>query len=43
MLPTEFVIGLDLGGETRAYPVNILSRHEIVNDEVGGTPVTVTF
>ncbi|MCH7892226.1 MAG: DUF3179 domain-containing protein, partial [Gemmatimonadetes bacterium] len=43
MLPTEFVIGLDVGGETKAYPVNVLSRHEIVNDEIGGTPVAVTF
>ena len=43
MLPTEFVIGLDVGGETKAYPVNVLSQHEIVNDEVGGTPVAVTF
>lgn len=43
MLPTEFVIGLDVGGETKAYPVNVLSQHEIVNDEIGGTPVAVTF
>ncbi len=43
MLPTEVVIGLDVGGETKAYPVNVLSQHEIVNDEIGGTPVAVTF
>ncbi len=43
MLPTEVVIGLNVGGETKAYPVNVLSQHEIVNDVVGGTPVAVTF
>ena len=39
----EQVIGLSIGGETKAYPVNILSRHEIVNDVVGGRPVAVTW
>lgn len=43
MVPTEFVMGLSINGESKAYPVNILSRHEIVNDEVGGQPVAVTF
>ncbi len=39
----EPVVQLELGGEARAYPLQILIWHEIVNDEVGGTPVTVTF
>ena len=30
-------------GDARAYPLQILIWHEIVNDVVGGTPVTVTF
>ncbi len=30
-------------GEVKAYPLAILMWHEIVNDEVGGLPVTVTF
>jgi hypothetical protein len=41
--PREPVIELELGGEARAYPLQILTWHEIVNDEVGGTPVAVTF
>ena len=41
--PREPVIELELGGEARAYPVQILIWHEIVNDEIAGTPVTVTF
>ncbi|SLN41396.1 DUF3179 domain-containing protein [Oceanibacterium hippocampi] len=41
--PTEPVIGLVIGGEARAYPLRILMWHEIVNDEIGGVPVAVTF
>jgi hypothetical protein len=32
-----------LGGETHIYPIQIMTWHEIVNDEVGGVPVSVTF
>ena len=39
----EQVIGLEIEGEAKAYPINILSRHEIVNDAVGGRPVAVTW
>ena len=39
----EPVIAFDLGGEARAYPLQILTWHEIVNDVVGGAPVAVTF
>lgn len=39
----EPVISLAVGGEARAYPIQILTWHEIANDTVGGTPVAVTF
>jgi Protein of unknown function (DUF3179) len=39
----EPVIELVLGGQVHAYPIQILIWHEIVNDEVAGTPVAVTF
>ncbi len=39
----EPVIVLEINDDVRAYPLAILVNHEIVNDEVGGTPVTVTF
>lgn len=39
----EPVIVLELNGEARAYPLQILTFHEIVNDRVGGVPVAVTF
>ncbi len=37
------VVGLDINGDIRAYPLQILVWHEIVNDNVGGTPVAVTY
>ncbi len=39
----EPVVALQVGGDARAYPIQILMWHEIVNDTVGGTPVTVTL
>ncbi len=39
----EPVILVEHNGEARGYPLQILTFHEIVNDEIGGTPVAVTF
>jgi len=39
----EPVIALVIDGDARAYPLAMLMWHEIVNDTVGGEPVTVTF
>ncbi|HIC89112.1 MAG TPA: DUF3179 domain-containing protein [Anaerolineae bacterium] len=39
----EPVIVLEIEGDARAYPLQILIWHEIVNDVVGGVPVLVTF
>lgn len=41
--PGEPVLALEIGGEARAYPVQLLIWHEIVNDTVGGIPVAVTY
>ena len=43
MQPAERILGLYINGDHRAYSLNMLSRHEIVNDVVGGTPVAVTW
>ncbi len=43
MDPSERVIGVSINGDHRAYPLNLLSRHEIVNDTVGGKPIAVTW
>jgi len=40
---TEPVVGLIVNGEAKAYPVQVLMWHEIVNDTIGGVPVSVTF
>jgi len=37
----SIVIGYADRGVAKAYPINILNRCELVNDEVGGKPVTV--
>lgn len=39
----ELVIGVQLNGVVRAYPLAILGWHEIVNDRFGEIPVTVTY
>ncbi|MDP2578231.1 MAG: DUF3179 domain-containing protein [Gemmatimonadota bacterium] len=39
----EPVAVLTLGGEMRAYPVQILLYHDVVNDWIGDTPVLVSF
>jgi len=40
---SDTVIGLKINGEAKAYPIFILVWHEIVNDKVGGVPVSVTY
>ncbi len=35
------VIGFVHNGEARAFPTALLDRHELVNDVIGGKPVTV--
>ena len=41
--PGELVMGVEINGESKAYPVGPLSWKEMVNDEVGGVPVLVTW
>ncbi len=43
MKPDEMVIGVNIGGDRRAYSVPLLSSHEIVNDVVGGRKIAVTW
>ncbi len=37
------VLGVVEGGEARAYPHNVLWYHEIINDQLGGVPITVSY
>ena len=40
---SELVLGLNINGDIRVYPLQILVWHEIVNDVVGNQPVAVTY
>jgi hypothetical protein len=39
----EPVLAVEIDGDARAYPLQIMVWHEIVNDEIGGVPVAVTY
>lgn len=39
----EPVIAVEINGEARAYPLQILTWHEIVNDTISDVPIIVTF
>ena len=39
----NMVLGLQVGGEAKAYPVGMLSYHHLVNDELGGEPFVATY
>lgn len=41
--PQEPVIALRVDGQARAYPIQVVIWHELVNDTIGDTPVVVTF
>ena len=43
MLDTDEVLSVTIGTETRAYPLRILVWHEIVNDEIAGQRIAVTY
>jgi hypothetical protein len=40
---SEPVLALEVAGDARAYPLQIMTWHEIVNDTVGDVPVGVTY
>jgi hypothetical protein len=39
----EVVLSVTVKGETRAYPVQVLTWHEIVNDTIAGVPIAATY
>ena len=39
----ELVMGVTLGGEAKAYPVSVLRFREMVNDELAGIPILVSW
>ena len=43
MSDSDIVIGVEINGEAKAYPLFILVWHEIVNDNIGDIPISVTY
>ena len=43
LTPGDQIIGVEVGGQARAYPIRILNFHEVVNDTVNGEFFMVTF
>lgn len=43
LLPDELVMGVAIGEEAKAYAVSVLRFREMVNDELGGIPILVTW
>lgn len=41
--PEEFFLGVQVGGETRAYSTWLLESHELVNDTVAGVPIAASW
>ena len=41
--PETLIIGVELDGEAKAYPVSFLNRREMVIDWIGGSPVLVSW
>ena len=39
----DLVIGVDINNDVRAFPINILNWHEIVNENIGGKDVLVSY
>lgn len=37
------VVGVQIGGVSRAYPIRLLNWHEVVNDDLGGVPIAVVY
>lgn len=39
----ELVLAIEYKGVKRAYPLQILTWHEIVNDDIAGNPILITY
>lgn len=43
LVSADRVIGVTIGGQSRAYPLRVLNWHEVVNDTLAGVPIVVTY
>jgi hypothetical protein len=39
----EMILAVRIGGDARAYPISQMAYHHILNDEVAGVPIAVTY
>ncbi|TVQ51808.1 MAG: DUF3179 domain-containing protein [Phycisphaerales bacterium] len=43
LVSTDRVVGVEINGEARAYPLMLLNVHEVILDTLGGVPIAVTY
>ncbi len=41
--PDSWVLGVVINGQARAYSLNLLNAHEVVNDEIDGKPFAAVW
>ncbi len=41
--PSQMVMAVRFGNDSRAYPIRAMAYHHVVNDVVGGVPIAVTY
>ena len=41
--PKEIILAVRVGSDARAYPISQMAYHHILNDEVAGVPIAVTY
>ena len=43
LAPDEKIVGVEVDGAARAYRLDTLARHHLINDELGGAPVLLSY
>ncbi len=43
LVSKDLVIGVEVNGQARAYPMSVLHVHELIHDELGGVPILVSW
>ena len=43
VLGKQLIVGVAIGNESKAYPIEVIGYHHQVRDEVGGVPIMVTY
>lgn len=43
LTPEDRVIAVRVDGQQRAYPLRVLNWHEVINDQLGDTPIAVIY